>query len=45
MERIIVELIGNSSAMIKAVGQINMLEQLAIEHGYLKKGGGNAVAS
>jgi hypothetical protein len=30
MERIIIEIIGNASAMIKAIGQINMLEQLAI---------------
>ena len=45
MERIIVELISNSSAMIKAIHQINLLEQLAIEMGYLKKGGGNAAAA
>lgn len=45
MERIIVELIGNASAMIKAIQEINLLEQLAIELGYIKKGGGNAVAA
>ena len=45
MERIIVELIGNASAMIKAIQEINLLEQLAIELGYIKKGGGNAAAA
>ena len=45
MERIIVELISNSSAMIKAIGQINMFEQLAIEKGYMKQGGATTAAS
>lgn len=45
MERIIIEIIGNASAMIKAIGQINMLEQLAISMGYIKEGGGNKAAS
>jgi len=41
MERIIIEIIGNASAMIKAISQINMLEQLSIEAGHMKQGGGN----
>ena len=45
MERIILEIIGNSSAMIRAIAQINMLEQLATEMGLIKQGGGNKVAS
>ena len=45
MDRIIVEIISNSSMMIHAIQQINMLEQLAISLGYIKKGGGNQAAA
>lgn len=38
MDRIILEMIQNSSGMIKAVQQINMLESLAAEMGLLDKG-------
>mmetsp|Transcript_19181 Transcript_19181/g.23728 ORF Transcript_19181/g.23728 Transcript_19181/m.23728 type:complete len:106 (-) Transcript_19181:1705-2022(-) len=36
MERIVVEIIGNTSMLSKAVQQINSLESLAMELGYLK---------
>ena len=38
MDRIVLEMIQNSSGMIKAVQQINMLESLAAEMGLLDKG-------
>ena len=38
MNRIVLEMIQNSSGMIKAVQQINMLESLAAEMGLLDKG-------
>lgn len=38
MERIVVEIIGNTSMLSRAVQQINALESLAIELGYLKPG-------
>ena len=38
MDRIVLEMIQNSSGMIKAVQQINMLEGLAAEMGLLDKG-------
>ena len=46
MERIVVEIIGNTSMLSRAVQQINALESLAIELGYLKPGQtGNAAAA
>lgn len=44
MERIVVEIVGNTSMLSKAVGQINALEQLAVEMGYIKKSGNERAA-
>lgn len=44
MDRIVIEIVGNTSMLSRAVQQINMLEQLAIEMGYIKKSGNEAAA-